>query len=61
MLANDYPEDVAKALVKEGGSTDEFVNSYSSVGCSISGAQPWLATLVTNKGGNKNVISGSKK
>jgi hypothetical protein len=50
LLANDYPEDVAKALVEEVGATDAFVNSCPAVGCFLSGAQPWLATLV-NEGG----------
>jgi hypothetical protein len=40
LLANNYPEDVAKALVDEGKATDDFVDSCPAVGCYISGAQP---------------------
>jgi hypothetical protein len=50
-LANDHPEDVAKALVDEGKASDDFVDSCPAVGCYISGAQPWLATLNRNEGG----------
>jgi hypothetical protein len=54
LLANDYPEDVAKALVDEAKATDEFVDSCPAVGCYISGAQPWLASLNRNEGGESN-------
>jgi hypothetical protein len=41
----DHPEDVAKALIEEGGAGNEFVNYCPAAGCFISGAhQPWLAT-----------------
>ena len=51
LLANDYPEDVGKALV-EGGATDEFVDSCQAVGCFLAGGLPWLTTLLgTNEGG----------
>jgi hypothetical protein len=50
LAKNDYPEDVAKALVEEVSATNAFVNSCPAVGCFLAGAQPWLATLV-NEGG----------
>ena len=34
-LAKDHPEDVAKALIDNGGATDEFVNSCPAVGCCV--------------------------
>jgi hypothetical protein len=53
LLANDYPEDIAKALLEESGADDVFVNSCPAVGCFISGAQPWLAALSQNEGGRR--------
>lgn len=51
LLANDYPEDIAKALVDECGASDDFVNGCPAVGCFVSGAQPWLSTPWVNGGG----------
>jgi hypothetical protein len=60
LLANDYPEDVAKALLSDGGGSDEFVNSCSAVGCFITGGQPWVDACGGNEGGTitKNVKVG---
>ena len=51
-VANNYPKDVAKALV-EGGATDAFVDSCPAVRCFLAGGLPWLLTLLgTNEGGS---------
>jgi hypothetical protein len=57
LLANNCPEDVAKALVHNGGATDAFVNACPAAGCFISGAQPWLSFLGKKGGTNKTKSS----
>ena len=54
LLANDYPEDIAHALLEEGSATDAFVDSCPAVGCLLAGAQAWLGTLWMNEGGSLN-------
>jgi hypothetical protein len=51
LLANNYPKDIAQALIDNGGVSDDFVSSCPAVGYFISGAQSWLATSWRNEGG----------